>query len=84
MHTDKAHTRTQTKESNDPLRVSMLRNLSVSILVMLLIGFAPEVDFASHLGGLVVGTLIGLYYWGAHGITPLNNVPILQFVRTTT
>lgn len=58
----------------------MMRNLSVTILVMLLLGFAPQVDFAAHLGGLIVGTLIGLYYWGAHGITPLSRFPKLQFV----
>jgi len=66
------------KEKTDPLRLSMIRSLSISIIVMLFLGFAPHVDFASHLGGFIVGSLIGLYYWGAHGIKSLARVPKLQ------
>ena len=58
----------------------MIRSLTASMVVMLLLSFAPYVDFASHLGGMIVGFGIGLYYWGAHGIKILARYPQLQFV----
>jgi len=66
------------KETTDPLRLSMIRSLTISMVVMLLLSFAPYVDFAAHLGGLIVGFGIGLYYWGANGIKSLARHPTLQ------
>jgi len=66
------------KETTDPLRLSMIRSLSISIVVTLFLGFAPFVDFAAHIGGLIVGACVGFYYWGAHGIKILARYPKLQ------
>jgi len=68
----------QEKETTDPLRLGMIRSVSVSIVVTLFMGFAPFVDFASHLGGLIVGVCVGFYYWGAHGIKTLARYPNIQ------
>jgi len=66
------------KETTDPLRLSMIRSLTISIIVTLFLSFAPHVDFAAHLGGMFVGFGIGMYYWGANGIKTLARYPMIQ------
>jgi len=66
------------KETTDPLRLGMIRSLSIAIVITLFMSFAPHVDFAAHIGGLIVGACVGFYYWGAHGIKTLARYPKLQ------
>eukprot|EP01105_Mastigella_eilhardi_P022554 TRINITY_DN555_c1_g2_i1.p4 TRINITY_DN555_c1_g2~~TRINITY_DN555_c1_g2_i1.p4 ORF type:complete len:156 (+),score=54.65 TRINITY_DN555_c1_g2_i1:643-1110(+) len=45
---------------DEPVRKFELTQVALFIAMTLLLGFAPFVDFSAHLGGVLVGALLGL------------------------